>query len=326
MRISYSDISEKIRNFLLSKKSREFLIFLFFTFVSFCFWLLQVLNDDYETQLSVPLKMKNVPESVVMTSELPTELRIGVKDRGTVLANYMLGRTFYPVTIDFSEHAYKGNRVQIPSTLLLNRITSQLNQSTKVSVIEPDTLEFIYMQGKGKKVPVKLQGNINTERQYYVSDIIYSPDSVTVYAPNSILDTLQMAYTQSLDIENISDTVRKRVDIMPIKGARFIPSHSDITLLVDVYAEKSLEVPVHGFGFPSDKVLRTFPSKVQLSFQVGLTHFKEVVPEDFIVEVDYKDLQEDADGKCKPVLRVISPYVNHVRMTPQEIDYIIEQQ
>ena len=33
---------------------------------------------------------------VVLTSELPDELRIGVKDRGTVLANYMLGQTFYP--------------------------------------------------------------------------------------------------------------------------------------------------------------------------------------------------------------------------------------
>lgn len=44
-----------IRNFLLAKKSREFLIFLFFVFVSFSFWLLQVLNDDYETELSIPL-------------------------------------------------------------------------------------------------------------------------------------------------------------------------------------------------------------------------------------------------------------------------------
>ena len=62
---------EKIRSFLLSRKSREFLIFLFFVFVSFCFWLLQVLNDDYETELSIPLRMKDVPENVVITSDIP---------------------------------------------------------------------------------------------------------------------------------------------------------------------------------------------------------------------------------------------------------------
>ena len=41
----------KIRNFLLSDKSREFLVFLFFVFVSFCFWLLQTLNDTYQQSL-----------------------------------------------------------------------------------------------------------------------------------------------------------------------------------------------------------------------------------------------------------------------------------
>ena len=54
IRIRYSGILEKIRNFMLSDKSREFLIFLFFAFVSFCFWLLQVLNDaGFSRRLSI---------------------------------------------------------------------------------------------------------------------------------------------------------------------------------------------------------------------------------------------------------------------------------
>lgn len=73
IRVKYLKSVEKIRSFLLSRKSREFLIFLFFVLVSFSFWLLQVLNDDYETELSIPLKMKNVPENVVITTELPKE-------------------------------------------------------------------------------------------------------------------------------------------------------------------------------------------------------------------------------------------------------------
>lgn len=325
-RIRYSNMLQKVRNFLLSEKSREFLIFLFFVFVSFSFWLLQVLNDDYETELAIPVKMKNVPENVVMTSELPSEIRIGVKDRGTVLVNYMLGQTFYPVVIDFTEFAYKGNHVQIPSSLLTKRIIGQLNQSTKVSAVKPDTLEFIYTQGKGKKVPVKLQGEVKAERQYYISDILYSPDSVMVYAPRDILDTLTTAYTQLVMIDNVSDTIRRRLNMMPIKGARFVPDHNDVSVMVDIYSEKTLEVPVRGIGFPKDKVLRTFPSKVQVSFQVGLKHFKDVQSDDFTVEVDYKDLVNGTNEKCTPVLNVLSPYVNHARMNLEEIDFIIEQQ
>ena len=67
--------------------------------------------------------MKNVPSDVVLTSELPDELRIGVKDRGTVLANYMLGQTFYPIVVDFKDYEDKGSRVRIPVSALMKKIS-----------------------------------------------------------------------------------------------------------------------------------------------------------------------------------------------------------
>lgn len=322
----YSKALQKIRDFLLSKKCREFLIFLFFVFVSFCFWLLQVLDDEYETELKIPIGMKNVPENVVMTSELPSHLYVGVKDRGTVLANYMLGKSFSRVYLDFSEYVGKGNLVRIHSSELAKRISAQLNQTTKIQTFKPDTIEFIYTQGNGRKVPVKLQGEVKPERQYYISGITYSPDSVTVYAPKSVLDTLTAAYTEPLNEEGISDTLRRRLSLQSVKGTRFMPSHSDITLMVDIFSEKTVDVPVRGVGFPPNKVLRTFPSKVQVTFQVGLSHFKDITAEDFAVEVDYKNLENSVDDKCKPQLIVLSQHVNHARITPKEIDYIIEQQ
>lgn len=326
IRIYYLKTLERIRSFLLSHNSREFLIFLFFVFLSFCFWLLQVLNDDYETEFSVPLRLKNVPGDVVLTSELPDELRIGVKDRGTVLANYMLGQTFYPVTLDFKDYEGKGSRVRIPISTLMKRISVQLNQSTKLLTIKPDTVEFIYTKGKAKKVPVKLQGNIGLDRQYYISDIIYAPDSVMVYAPQEILDTITAAYTQKVNFENVSDTIRRRVNLENIKGAKFTPSFDDVTLMVDIYAEKSVEVPIRGVNFPPDKILRTFPSKVQVTFQVGLSHFKSITADDFFIGVTYESLLKNKGDKCPVSLKSIPRYVNHVRLHPKEVDYLIEQQ
>ena len=325
MHMRYSKAWEKIRSFLLSRKSREFLIFLFFVFVSFCFWLLQVLNDDYETELSIPLKMKNVPENVVLTSELPEALKIGVKDRGTVLVNYLLGKTLYPVTIDFEEYQDKGNQVRILSNSLNKRIATQLSQSTKLLTVKPDTLDLIYTRGEGKKVPVSLRGEVKAERQYYISDILFSPDSVMVYAPKEILDTITAAYTEPLYIEQIADTVRHRAGVMPVKGARFTPSYSDVTFIVDMYSEKTVEVPVQGIHFPEDKILRTFPSKVQVTFQIGLRQFKSVNAEDFTAVVDYETLKKGNSEKCKPVLTKSPANVNFIRVNPVEIDYIIEQ-
>ena len=93
----YLELSEKIKNFLLSDKSREFLIFLFFFFIAGGFWLLQTLNSDYEAEFSIPVRLKGVPNNVVITSEPSSELRVKVKDRGTVLLNYMTPHA--PMTI-----------------------------------------------------------------------------------------------------------------------------------------------------------------------------------------------------------------------------------
>ena len=319
------DISKRIKDFLLAKKSREFLIFLFFMFVSFSFWLLQVLNDDYETEYTVSLRMKDVPDNVVLTSELPSNMKITLKDRGTVLVNYSLGQGLMPLTLDFAEYSDKGNQVRIPSITLAKKITAQLSQSTKLVAIKPDTLEFIYTKGAAKTVPVKICGTITPERQYYVSDTIFSPDSVRVYAPKSILDTITAAYTKTIDFEEVSDTVCKRVSFASVKGARFIPDYSDLTLKVDVYAEKAVDVPVVGVNFPHDKVLRTFPSKAKVTFQIGLSRFMEVGADDFQVVVDYDDLQNEDGDKCKLQLKEIPKGVNHVRVNPNEMDYIIEQ-
>lgn len=325
IRVQYLKISERIRNFLLSKKSREFLVFLLFVFLSSSFWLLLVLNDEYETEVTIPFRMKNVPENVVLTSELPQELKVGVKDRGTVLVNYLLGQTFYPVTVDFEDYADRGNQVRFLSRSLDKRISSQLNQSTKLLSVKPDTLELIYTRAKAKKVPVRLRGEVKAERQFYISDIVYSPDSVMVYAPNEILDTITAAYTENLYLEQVADTTHRRVNLKPVKGARFTPSYNDVTFYVDIYSEKSVEVPVIGVNFPDDKTLRTFPSKVQVTFQVGLSQFKYVTEENFKVVVDYNTLEGNGNEKCKLHLLEIPANVIHTRINPKEIDYIIEQ-
>lgn len=325
IRVRYLRILERIRSFLLAKKSREFLIFLFFVFVSFCFWLLQVLNDDYETELSIPLKMKSVPENVVLTSEPPKALKVTVKDRGTVLVNYLLGQTLFPLNLDFSDYMDKGSHIRIPMKALEKRIASQLNQSTKIVTVKPDTLEIIYTRGQGKKVPVKLRGEVESKRQFYISDIAFRPDSVMVYAPKEILDTITAAFTESVFLEEVSDTTHCRLNLMPVKGARFAPSYDDVTFYVDMYSEKTIEVPVYGINFPEEKLLRTFPSKVNVTFMLGLRQFKNVTADDFKVVIDYNTLDDSKNEKCMPIVLQSPAMVKNVHVSPKEIDYIIEQ-
>lgn len=321
----YWKLSKKIRNFLLSQNSREFLVFLFFLFIAGAFWLLQTLNNDYEAELSIPVRMRGVPNNVVMTSEPPSELRVKVKDKGTVLLNYMLGKSFYPVNLDFNDYAKSNSHVRIFASEFEKKILSQLNASTRLLSIKPDTLEYIYSTGKSKLVPVRLQGRVAAARQYYISDTLYSPDSVLVYAPKKILDTMTVAYTERLQMEGIVDTLKRRVALAPVKGAKFVPRAIDLTFPVDVYTEKTVEVPVHGINFPADKLLRTFPSKVKITFQVGLGRFRDIKASNFVLNVSYEELIKLGSDKYTVKLKSLPAGVSNVRIVPAQVDFLIEQ-
>ena len=300
--------------------------FLCFFFIAAGFWLLQTLNNDYETEFSIPVRLRNVPENVVITSEPVSEVRVRVRDKGTVLLNYMLGKNFYPVILDFKNYINMGNHVQVQTSQVQKWITGQLNASTRLVSLSPDTLEYIYSTGASRRLPVKLSGTVSAGRQYYLSDTIFRPDSVLVYAPAAVLDTLTAVYTRAVALENISDTLVRQLPLLQQRGVKIVPPTVELTLPVDIYTEKTVEVPITGINFPFGRVLRAFPSKVQVTFQVGMSHFRQVEAEDFGIEVTYDELLKLGADKYTVRLTRIPPEVRQVRCNPMQVDFLIEQE
>lgn len=321
----YAKLYKKVKNFLLSKQSREFFVFLLFFFIAGAFWLLQTLNDDYEADLSMPVRLRGVPNNVVLTSEPPSEVKVRVKDKGVVLLNYYVTRNFYPINLEFNDYKGANNHIKIYATEFEKSILSQLNASTRLLSVRPDTLDYIYTTGKSKQIPIKLQGRVTPGREYYIPDTLYQPDSVLVYAPSSLLDTINYALTEEIVLENISDTTKYQANIRPIKGAKFIPNTVEVIFPVDIYTEKTVEVPLIGINFPEDKILRTFPSKVNVTFKIGNSKFKNIVAEDFIILMPYEDLIHLGSEKYKVQLSAAPDGISNIRISPEEIDFLIEQ-
>ena len=96
-------------------------------------------------------------------------------------------------------------------------------------------------------------------------------------------------------------------------------------LPVDIYTEKTVEVPLRGVNFPADKVLRAFPSKVQVTFQVGLSRFRKITADDFHIRVSYEELLLLGSDKYKVKLGHVPEGVTQVRIHPEQVDFLIEQ-
>lgn len=319
---AYLKFSHSVWNFLLSKQSREFFLFLFFIFVAAGFWLIQTLDNDYETDITIPVRLRDVPDDVVITSDPVASVKVHVRDKGTLLFNYTMGKVFSPLNIDFV--AGEGSHVQIPSSTFSKMISSQLSSSTQVVSVTPDTLEYYYSTGQAKLVPVRFQGMATAGPRHYLSDTIFTPDSVHVYAPLALLDTIKAAYMEPQEFLGIDDTLRREVHLKSARGVKIVPETSSLTLAVDMYTEKTVEVELHGINFPPDKQLRSFPSKVAITFQCGLRQFNDLTSDDFHIFVSYEDLLKLGNQKYTVRLRNTPKGATNIRFNPAQVDFLIE--
>ena len=86
-----------------------------------------------------------------------------------------------------------------------------------------------------------------------------------------------------------------------------------------------MEVPLRGINFPADKVLRAFPSKVQITFQVGLKRFRSIKASDFVINVSYEELLILGSEKCTVKLKSALCGINQIRIVPEQVDFLIDQ-
>ena len=299
----------KIRVALLSSKARETLVFLFFLAISYGFWLLQTLNESFDIRLQVPLQLTEVPENVVITTPLPSQISVSVHDRGTALVRYLRRRELKPVELDFSayDNGASSARVQIPLAEIQRAVQNQLEATSHIQAIHPDTIEYYFNRGLAYRLPVRVCGKVTTTPQNYLVGMRPEPDTVTV------------SMAQLTENTTVQATPRQ------MKGVRYEPSSIHVTALVDYYTEKTVEVPIIGLNFPGDKVLRTFPSKARVTFRVGSSQFSRYTADNFVLAATYEELLQNPSIKYRLHLKSLPEGVSNVRIVPQEVDYLIEQ-
>lgn len=317
----------KVRTLLVGKQSHEVLVFAFFLCVSGGFWLLQTLNETFEVEIQVPLRLVGVPDNVLVTTELPSELSVMVKDRGSSIIRYYRENQLPPVEVDFTKYdnGTINGRVQLSGTEILHSVQNMLEGTTQVLSIRPDTLEYYYNRGLSRRLAVRACGSLSASPQNYLQEVRFSPDSVTVYAPSSVLDTMRFAYTQPLTMTNLSGNETRPVRLRHMKGVKYDPESVDMSVLVGYYTEKSVKVPVIGLNFPGDKALRTFPAVVDVTFRVESARYQNITSENFVLAATYEELLQNPSDKYRLHLKSLPDGVSNVRIVPADVDYLIEQ-
>ena len=320
-----SFIPEKVKIVLTLLRNKSFLTFLFFLTLSTAFWIFEAFKETNTVELTVPLELTNVPDNVVVTTELPHDVTVQLRDRNSSLFYYRYFKQLQPVKVDFAHYTNPSGHVKVPQEDVKRSVIQQFETSTELVALRPDTLEFYYNYGTKKTVNTRLQGKLSAAEGYYIVSQRLHPETATVYATDRQLDTITAAYTAPLYLTDVNKSFTMPLSVHDVKGAKFFPDTLTLSVEVDRLVEKTLSLPIQPLNFPDDVRLRTFPMKVNVTFQVGMKEFRNVTEKDFQLVLDANDLSNAADNTCLVRVARQPESVFHLRLSQSEVEFLIEK-
>lgn len=312
------------KNFLFSILNKEFLVFLFFLLVSTAFWFMTTLNETYEKEIKIPLTITDVPTNIVITEGLPDSVRVTLKDKGFNLIKYVFDNNLPHIRIPFLHYAKSQSKGSVTPSEIQKLLKPRLDESTTILAVKAEHWDFYFCRGNKKRIPVIINGNISAKPNYYISRCTLTPDSITVLAAAEALDTIKAAYTDVVNMENISESTTRTIALQHIKGAKIETENSSISVIIDQLTELTIKVPIKPVNVPEDISLKTFPAQVEVRVAVGVRNSGAVKPELFNVIADYNELPANQSEKLQ--LRITSQPRGIVKafLKQTTVDYLIE--
>ena len=285
---------------------------------------MMTLNKYYETEITIPLRLKKIPEELYAVSTTNEQITVKLRDRGTTLLNYTM-QTFLPITAEYKDFLKQNGRLALPIGTIKKQIAGQLATSTEIISLSPDTIIY-YTQESTKKYPVEISGEITSAVQYEIGEIKITPDSVWVFGPQSATDTMNFVYTEPIIKNELRDSLNMEIKLQSREGVKYNPEKVNIKIPVTPYTEKSFEKNIKGVGFPSSYTLKAFPSKAKVIFNVNTTLIDSVQANDFSIGIMYGDIYGNKSDKVKLTLLKHPEGVRNIRIVPNEVEYLIEHQ
>jgi hypothetical protein len=321
-----NSVVRKINRFFRRQQWKEVPVFLFFVLLSAGFWYLQSLQQEFEIEITVPVKYKNIPEGIILAGDHPPAVVAKIRDKGIVLINYSWLNTFNPVEINI-KGLLKSEQPVVTAKTIEYALSKQLIASTTLLAFEPQSIHITYTELQTKMLPVEADVNVSLESGYQVSgEITLNPPTVQAHADAALLDTLTRLKTVPVELKKASRTTQITAALQKIDGLRTEPGEVTLTIPVEEYTEKRLTIPVQCENLPENHTLRLFPASVEITCNIPVSRFKDLTENDFEIRIPFREFQAgQATGKItlrltRQPARIATPAIQ-----PDIIEYIIER-
>ena len=302
---------------------RSILLYLFFVVISAIFWSFLTFNSDVQLDIEVPVEMSK-PNNVHLLARVPDTLTVTVRDRGYRVLSYMFHKT-PKVVLRFSDYSDGNSVFKIDQSHLKKALSTVLNKHANIISVLPESINIKFTDLPGKKVPVKTDILVEPREDYTLyGALIQSQDSVLVFSDAKTLSEINQVYTYHVEEKDLTDTLRRRVNIAPINGAVIEPRAIDIVVPIEKLKTQTHNVKIVVRNAPHGVKMLLFPSDVQVTYRSPVSRIKDDAGITAVVDFNAVDFSSPSN-KVKVMIGEIPAAYQDVKLSHDSVEYIIEK-
>ena len=298
--------------------------------IAFIFWFFIKSEDDYLVTQKIPLVARNLQEQKTYKEEVPKDILVTIKGSGRSFIWLALFENFYDdykAIIDLSSIAdqynfnlneyYRDNptKIVLPVSLGLQF----------VEVVSPKNIVINLDQYLVKKVPIQSQVFISTESGYIqVGDENFIPNSINIGGPQEIVNNIEFVITQKDTLLNLMASIEKELSIInPNKLVDFDPKKVQGYINIQPITEENVtSIPVQLLNKPDDIEVFVKPNQVSLTVVGGLDAVANILPEDILVTIDFKDWNIEKQF-YSPRVKIPDSISKWENLTPNNLEILV---
>ena len=309
---------KRIRIFLKDSRTLTFVVCVL---LSAFLWSLIRLSKNLLREVSVPVVVTNLPAHQVLMPSAPNAIKLLVEGNGfTLLKTYSQNEA---LNVDYTDLKHIEGAQYCLSKSTREKLTNTYLSNFKIRSVVSDTLTLLLEKKVSKKIPVLMQLNVEYAKEYQLTELRITPDSVTAYGSQKAMDTLTQVTFQYTKQKHIKDTFSKNYSLKNTKYITYDLHTIKMEAFVDKVSEQELRVPVKVMGVPKESQVKVFPDEVSVLCTGELSILKTLTPNDIEVTAD---LCEATDNHIPLQLNTHKRRIKVAFMKETSVDFLIRKE
>ena len=319
MKIPFLTRIQVIKNALLSNPGAK----IFALLLAILVWLHVVTGRSYEWVFQVPLRVKSLPEKMVIANELPNEIEVKFFGQGRQLLRVPHSKTAVVLKITSRRTAPRKHQLSPLDVVIPNGLKVEPRE-----IVEPKAVTVELNRLITKKVKVIPNVHLQLANGYVqVGPIKVSPERVEISGPQKSLRRVYSLSLDSLSFSRVKRNITRSETVILPEGVNVACSPSEVDLSINIQAlgERWIkDIPVRLKYLPKGRKARIEPSTIDLKVEGGVELLATLTPKDISAYIDYRRVRK---RKKTEVPAIISPKIAGVKWIearPERFTVVVE--